>query len=99
MYRLSESLPAKHCRGGGMPRPLTFDTKAVKIDAVTDGTEQSLPLEGGAPRSESKIYMTASGSHTATMVVRPKPDRMRSKVAILYQLMAMICSFDLISRN
>ena len=52
MYRLSESLPAKHCRGGGMPRPLTFDTKAVKIDAVTDGTEQSLPLEGGAPRSE-----------------------------------------------
>ena len=70
MYRLSESLPAKHCRGGGMPRPLTFDTKAVKIDAVTDGTEQSLPLEGGAPRSESKIYMTAGGSHSSTTVVR-----------------------------
>ena len=50
MYRLSESLPAKHCRGGGMPRPLTFDTKAVKIDAVTDGTEQSLPLEGKVSR-------------------------------------------------
>ena len=54
-----------------MPRPLTFDTKAVKIDAVTDDTEQSLPLEGGAPRSESKIYMTAGGSHTSTTVVRP----------------------------
>ena len=50
MYRLSESLPSKHCRGGGMPRPLTFDTKAVKIDAVTDGTEQSLPLEGKVVR-------------------------------------------------
>ena len=40
-------------------------------------TGQILPLEGGAPHSESKIYMTASGSHTSTMVVRPKPDRMR----------------------
>ena len=29
-------------------------------------SENSLPLEGGAPRSESKIYMTAGGSHTAT---------------------------------
>ena len=79
MYRLSESLPAKHCRGGGMPRPLTFDTKAVKIDAVTDGTEQSLPLEG--------------------KVVRPKPDRMRSKVTASYQLMVIIFNFDLISRT
>ena len=60
--------------------------------------EKSLPLEGGAPRSESKIYMTASGSHTSTMVVRLKPDRMRSKVAALYQLMVMIGSFDLISQ-
>ena len=41
------------------------------------GTEKSLPLEGGAPRSESKIYMTAGGSHTSTTVVRLKPDRMR----------------------
>ena len=63
------------------------------------GQRKSLPLEGGAPRSESKIYMTAGGSHTSTTVVRLKPDRMRSKVAILYQLMAMIFSFDLISRN
>ena len=61
--------------------------------------EKSLPLEGGAPRSESKIYMTASGSHTSTMVVRLKPDRMRSKVAILYHPMVIIFSFDLISRN
>ena len=47
--------------------------------------EKSLPLEGGAPRSESKIYMTAGGSHTSTTVVRLKPDRMRSKVTGLYQ--------------
>ena len=60
---------------------------------------ESLPLEGGAPRSESKIYMTASGSHTSTMVVRLKPDRMRSKVAILCHPMVIIFSFDLISRN
>ena len=60
---------------------------------------ESLPLEGGAPRSESKIYMTASGSHTSTMVVRLKPDRMRSKVAILYHPMVIIFRFDLISRN
>ena len=67
---------------------------------VAEFTErQSLPLEGGAPRSESKIYMTASGSHTSTMVVRLKPDRMRSKVAILYHPMVIIFSFDLISRN
>ena len=31
-------------------------------------------------------------------VVRLKPDRMRSKVAALYQLMVMIGSFDLISQ-
>ena len=62
------------------------------------GQRKSLPLEGGAPRSESKIYMTAGGSHTSTTVVRLKPDRMRSKVAALYQLMVMIGSFDLISQ-
>jgi len=32
-------------------------------------------------------------------VVRLKPDRMRSKVAILYHPMVIIFSFDLISRN
>ena len=36
------------------------------------GQRKSLPLEGGAPRSESKIYMTAGGSHTSTMVVRQR---------------------------
>ena len=82
-----------------MPRPPGSKDCAESIDAVTDGTEKSLPLEGGAPRSESKIYMTASGSHTSTMVVRLKPDRMRSKVAILYQPMVIIDRFDLISRN
>ena len=63
------------------------------------GAERSLPLEGGAPRSESKIYMTAGGSHTSTTVVRLKPGRMRSKVTALYRPMVMIGSFDLISRN
>ena len=32
-------------------------------------------------------------------VVRLKPDRMRSKVAVSHRLMAIIDSFDLISRN
>ena len=32
-------------------------------------------------------------------VVRPKPDRMRSKVTALYRLMVIIDRFDLISRN
>ena len=36
--------------------------------------EKSLPLEGGAPRSESKIYMTAGGSHTAATVSRQRRD-------------------------
>ena len=31
-------------------------------------------------------------------MVRPKPDRMRSKVAVLYQLMVIIDRFDLISQ-
>ena len=56
-------------------------------------------MEGGAPRSESKVYMTAGGSHTSTTVVRLKPDRMRSKVTASYQLMVIIDRFDLISRN
>ena len=84
--------------GAGTGLPVTGGVSLPKKLGVKV-SEKSLPLEGGAPHSESKIYMTASGSHTSTMVVRPKPDRMRSKVAILYQLMAMICSFDLISRN
>ena len=69
-----------------------------EIGADPAGTEKSLPLEGGAPRSESKIYMTASGSHTSTMVVRLEPDRMRSKVTASYHLMVIIDSFDLISQ-
>ena len=62
-----------------MPRPPGSRDCAESIDAVTDGTEKSLPLEG--------------------KVVRLKPDRMRSKVAILYHPMVIIFSFDLISRN
>ena len=81
-----------------MPRPLGRNYWAVKFNVGSAGTEKSLPLEGGAPRSESKIYMTASGSHTSTMVVRLKPDRMRSKVAVLHQPMVIIGSFDLISQ-
>ena len=79
-----------------MPRPPVYNSRVVKIDAATDGTEQRLPLEGGAPRSESKIYMTAGGSHTSATVVRLKPDRMRSKVTVSYQPMVKIDSFDLI---
>ncbi len=58
--------------------------------------EESLPLEGGAPRSESKIYMTASGSHTSTIVVRLKPYRMRSKITASYRPVVKIDRFDLI---
>ena len=29
-----------------MPRPLVYNSRVVKIDAATDGTEQRLPLEG-----------------------------------------------------
>ena len=81
-----------------MPRPPGNNARAVKIDAATDGTEQRLPLEGGAPRSESKIYMTAGGSYTSATVVRLKPDRMRSKVTASYQPMVKIDRFDLISQ-
>ena len=61
-------------------------------------TGQSFPLEGGAPRSESKIYMTTGGSYTSTTVVRLKPDRMRLKGTVPYQPMVIIDSFDLISQ-
>ena len=81
-----------------MPRPPGNNARAVKIDAGLAGIEKSLPLEGGAPRSESKIYMTAGGSHTSTTLVRLKPDRMRSKVTASYQPMVKIDSFDLISQ-
>ena len=37
--------------------------------------------------------------HLEGQVARLKPDRMRSKVAVLYQLMVIIGSFDLIRRN
>ena len=40
--------------------------------------------------------MIAGDSHTSIMVVRLKPDRMRSKITASYQLMAIIGSFDLI---
>ena len=85
--------------------PLEGKVVRLKPDRMRGGrgyrctTSQSLPLEGGAPRSESKIYMTAGGSHTTTTLVRLKPDRMRSKGTVLYQPMVMIGSFDLISRN
>ena len=40
------------------------------MNRLSGEAEKSLPLEGGAPRSESKIYMTAGGSHTSTTVSR-----------------------------
>ena len=70
------------------------------LEFYTQNPAKRKPSPGGcAPRSESKIYMTAGGSHTSTTVVRLKPDRMRSKVTASYQPMVMIGGFDLISRN
>ena len=40
-------------------------------------SEERLPLEGGAPRSESKIYMTAGGSHTSTTLAQRQLRLMR----------------------
>ena len=58
MPNFQKNPPAWLCRGGGMPRCAKFHTQEWR--------GERLPLEGGAPRSESKIYMTAGGSHTAT---------------------------------
>ena len=59
-------------------------------------TSQSLPLEGGAPRSESKIYMTAGGSHTATTLSQRQLRLMRLKRSTITISWFKIATFDLI---
>ena len=58
--------------------------------------EKSLPLEGGAPRSESKIYMTAGGSHTFSTLAQRQLRLMRSKLSIFTMGWYKIATFDLI---
>ena len=56
---------------------------------------------GRAPMRSNFIRRNRRGEKSLPLegkVVRLKPDRMRSKVAALYQLMVMIGSFDLISQ-
>ena len=67
-----------------------------EIDVETDGTEQRLPLEGGAPRSEFKIFMTAGGSHTSTTLAQRQLRLMRSKLQIIAISWYKIATFDLI---
>ena len=92
-------MTARHCRDEARLARLLSMSERQKSTVRLAGTEKKAPPGGCAPRSESKLYMTAGGSHTSTTVVRLKPDRMRSKVAILYHPMVIIFSFDLISRN
>ena len=79
-----------------MPSPPGNNARAVKIDAGLAGIEKSLPLEGGAPRSESKIYMTAGGSHTSTTLAQRQLRLMRSKLKIITMGWYKIATFDLI---
>ena len=60
------------------------------------GQRKSLPLEGGAPRSESKIYMTAGGSHTSTTLAQRQLRLMRSKLSIIAMSWCDTATFDLI---
>ena len=58
-----------------MPRPLKFHTPNRR--------GVWLPPEGGAPRSEFNIYMTAGGSHTSTTLAQRQLRLMRSKLKII----------------
>ena len=71
-----------------MPRPLEFHTPNRR--------SVRLPLEGGAPRSEFKIYMTAGGSHTATTLAQRQLRLMRSKRSTITMGWYKIATFDLI---
>ena len=61
-----------------------------------NGAEKRLPLEGGAPRSEFKIFMTAGGSHTSTTLVQLSLRLMRSKRSTITISWFKIATFDLI---
>ena len=79
---------AGHCRGGGMPRPYEF---------YTQNPAKRKPSPGGcAPRSESKIYMTAGGSHTSTTLAQRQLRLMRSKRSTITMGRYKIATFDLI---
>ena len=71
-----------------MPRPLEFHTPNRR--------SVRLPLEGGAPRSEFKIYMTAGGSHTSTTLAQRQLRLMRSKRSTITMGWYKIATFDLI---
>ena len=47
--------PPMRCKGGGIPRPLVCNSRVVKIDAATDGTEQRLPLEGKLAQRQLRL--------------------------------------------
>ena len=38
-----------------MPRPPVYNSRVVKIDAATDGTEQRLPLEGKLAQRQLRL--------------------------------------------
>ena len=51
-----------------MPRPPVYNSRVVKIDAATDGTEQRLPLEGKLAQRQlrlmrSKLKIITMGWH------------------------------------
>ena len=71
-----------------MPRPLEFHTPNRR--------SVRLPLEGGAPRSEFKIYMTAGGSHSSTTLAQRQLRLMRSKRSTITMGWYKIATFDLI---
>ena len=71
-----------------MPRPLEFHTPNRR--------SVRLPLEGGAPRSEFKIYMTAGGSHASTTLAQRQLRLMRSKLSTITMGWYKIATFDLI---
>ena len=48
-----------------MPRPLVYNSRVVKIDAATDGTEQRLPLEGKL--AQRQLRLMRSKRSTITM--------------------------------
>ena len=68
----------------------------LTLEAGTWMSEKRLPLEGGAPRSESKIYMAAGDSHTATTLSQRQLRRMRSKRSMITISWFKIATFDLI---
>ena len=78
--------------------PLSEGAKVIVRLPYAEPAERKASPGGWCSAQRIRIYMTAGGSHASTTVVRPKPDRMRSKGTVLYQPMVIIVSFDLISQ-